>query len=64
MVKDVAVKNALLRMYWFSKSLGAMNDAQSDKRKKQIAASVVLADTRWWEELKTRMKVLARLHAE
>ena len=61
MVKDARVKDTLLRMYWFSKSLGDFNDSESEKRKKQIAASVVLADTRWWSELKERMKVLSGL---
>jgi GNAT superfamily N-acetyltransferase len=49
LVDDTAEKDALLRTYWFAGGeLGESNDADSEHRRKQIAASVVLADEAWF----------------
>ena len=34
--------------YWFCEGLGTLNDPTSEHRKKQMDASVILADKKWF----------------
>jgi SAM-dependent methyltransferase/GNAT superfamily N-acetyltransferase len=51
LIKERERKDQLLRTYWFSASLGEINDAESDYRRAQMDASVVLADARWFSRI-------------
>eukprot|EP00746_Dinoflagellata_sp_MGD_P144192 gnl/MRDRNA2_/MRDRNA2_76938_c0_seq3.p1 gnl/MRDRNA2_/MRDRNA2_76938_c0~~gnl/MRDRNA2_/MRDRNA2_76938_c0_seq3.p1 ORF type:complete len:138 (-),score=16.43 gnl/MRDRNA2_/MRDRNA2_76938_c0_seq3:60-473(-) len=48
LVANAVRKNELLRIYWFAGGeLGASNDGETEYRKKQMDASVVLASASW-----------------
>lgn len=49
LIQETEEKDRLLRTYWFAEGLGALNSPASTHRQKQMAASVVLADNRWYE---------------
>ena len=50
LIENVEEKNRLLRTYWFCEGLGTLNDPTSEHRKKQMDASVILADKKWFLE--------------